>query len=110
MQTSPPQKRRFCSQLNQWIIYDKYIAYEVAKERLEEVDQKVDQSSSKQIRKRISEPEPEDPKGMMLTKMLKCMKVLERMINQNNHNEIAQGISNIFCSLLIFFSRFQVLR
>ena len=109
MQTSPPQKRRFCGLLNQWIIYDKYMAYEVAKERLEEVDQKVDQSSSKQIRKRISEPEPEDPKGMMLTKMMKCMKVLERMINQNNHNEIAQGISNIFCSLVIFSSRFQVL-
>ena len=109
MQTSPPQKRKFSGLLNQWIIYDKYMAYEVAKERLEEADQKVDQSSSKQIRKRISEPQPEDPKGMMLTKMMKCMKVLERMINQNNHDEIAQGISNIFYSLLVFFSRFQVL-
>ena len=91
MQTSPPQKRRFAGILNQWIIYDKYMAYEAAKERLEEADQKVDQNSTKQIRKRISEPEPEDPKKMMLKKMMKCTRVLERMINQNNHDEIAQG-------------------
>ena len=62
MQTSPPQKRRFTGLLNQWLIYDKYMAYEFAKERLEEADQKVDQSVSKQIRKRLSQPDPEDPK------------------------------------------------
>ena len=63
MQTSPPQKRRFTGLLNQWLIYDKYMAYEFAKERLEEADQKVDQTLSKPIRKRLSQPEPEDPKG-----------------------------------------------
>ena len=104
MQTSPPQKRRFNGLLNQWLIYDKYMAYEIAKERLEEADQKVDQSLSKQIRKRLSEPEPEDPKGVMLEKMMKCAKVLERMINQNNHDEIAQGNFKFFWSWNYIFA------
>lgn len=36
MQTSPPMKRRFNGLVNQWVIYDKYMMYEAAKERAEE--------------------------------------------------------------------------
>ena len=37
MQTEPPPRANFCETVNQWVIYDSYIAYESAKEAAEEM-------------------------------------------------------------------------
>ena len=93
MQTSPPTKKRFNNIVNQWVIYDKYMAYEHAKEVAEEHESKMESGmgNMKSVRKRLTQPEPEDPKELMLSKMMRCARILERMVNQNNHFDIAQG-------------------
>ena len=40
MQTSPPRKCNYNGLVNQWVIYDKYMAYEYAKEQAEEYEAK----------------------------------------------------------------------
>ena len=102
MQTSPPTKKRFNQIVNQWVIYDKYMAYEHAKEMAEERESKMESGLAhlKSTRKRLTEPEQEDPKEVMLDKMMRCARVLERMVNQNNHFDIAQGYI-LFFRLLI---------
>ena len=95
MQTSPPTKRNFNSLVNQWVIYDRYMAYEAAKERAEENEAKMDGTLvSSHVRKRLTQPESEDPKDIMLIKMKRCARILERMVNQNNNLDIAQGRVN----------------
>ena len=42
-------------------------------------------------RKRITEPDPVNQKEIMLQKMRRCARILERMVNQNNNVDIAQG-------------------
>ena len=60
MQTSPPTKRNFNSLVNQWVIYDRYMAYEAAKERAEENEAKMDGTLvSSHVRKRLTQPESE---------------------------------------------------
>ena len=55
MQTSPPTKRNFNSLVNQWVIYDRYMAYEAAKERAEENEAKMDGTLvSSHVRKRLT--------------------------------------------------------
>ena len=40
MQTEPPPRANFCETVNQWVIYDSYVAYETAKELAEEREMK----------------------------------------------------------------------
>ena len=56
MQTEPPDKVNFSGLLTQWVIYDKYIKYEAAKELAEAEDNK---NCVQQIRRRFFEVEQE---------------------------------------------------
>ena len=55
MQTAPPPRANFSETVNQWIIYDSYVAYEAAKEAAEEKEQK---KEMKEVKVRI---EPQSP-------------------------------------------------
>ena len=88
MQTEPPEKLNFCAQLNQWTIYDKYQRYEAAKERAEELEAKKD---DRKIRRRLMETTTENSTEGEKRKMLRCTQILERMVNQNNCNDISIG-------------------
>ena len=90
MQTEPPKKLEFRANLSQWVIYDRYVAHEEAKERAEETESKND-DGSKILRKRFLEPKEEDQREITNKKMIRCAKILERMVNQNNFDEIALG-------------------
>ena len=50
MQTAPPPRANFSETVNQWIIYDSYVAYEAAKEAAEEKEQK---KEMKEVKVRI---------------------------------------------------------
>lgn len=91
MQTEPPKKVEFKANVNQWIIYDKYIAHEEAKERAEEKENKVD-GETRPRRRTYLEKKEEDFKEITDKKMIRCAKILERMVNQNNFDEIAIGM------------------
>ena len=97
--------------VNQWVIYDKYMAYEHAKELAEEHETKMDSGMAhlKSVRKRLTEPEQEDPKEVMLNKMMRCARILERMVNQNNHFDIAQGKILFLYKILFLHKRHSLI-
>ena len=92
MQTSPPRKCNFNGLVNQWVIYDKYMAYEYAKEQAEENEAKKEMMPVKPMRRRFIEEEKEGEKEVLKREMIRCARILERMVNQNNHHEISLGI------------------
>ena len=51
----------------------------------------MDENKSK-MRRRLTEPEQESDKEIMKRKMFRSAMILERMVNQNNHNDISQGL------------------
>ena len=92
MQTEPPPRANFCETVNQWVIYDSYVAYETAKEAAEEKEMKKEQKEVKSMRRRLLETPKESCNDEVNKRMLRAAKILERMVNQNTYDEIAQGI------------------
>ena len=91
MQTEPPPRANFCETVNQWVIYDSYVAYETAKEAAEEKELKKEQKEVKTMRRRLLETPKESSNDEVNKRMLRAAKILERMVNQNTYDEIAQG-------------------
>ena len=89
MQTDPPPKLNFSGLLNQWTIYDKYQQYEAFKERTEHEDD--NKREEKKIRRKFMESPEESTLEIEKRKMLRCGRILERMVNQNNYNDISIG-------------------
>ena len=82
------------------------MAYENAKELAEEREIKKEQKEVKSVRRRLLEPPRESSNDEVNKKMLRAAKILERMVNQNTFDEIAQvGVNNNFC---VFLSLFRI--
>ena len=70
------------------------MANEEAKELAEKQDAGVDQSVKKKpARKKYFERNEVELSEQNDRKMIRCAKILERMVNQNNYNEIAIGVN-----------------
>ena len=67
------------------------MAYEVAKEQAEEYESKKDMMMIKPMRRRLNEEEEEGEKEVVKREMIRCARILERMVNQNNHHDISLG-------------------
>ena len=52
---------------------------------------RMDENKNK-MRRRLTEPEQESDKEIMRRKMFRSAMILERMLNQNNHNDISQDL------------------
>ena len=91
IQTEPPKKIEFKANLSQWIIYDKYMAFEESKDKAEEIDNRTDNIVTKPRRRRFLDPKGHNERELTEAKMIRCGKILERMVNQNNFDEIAIG-------------------
>ena len=91
IQTEPPDKLNFTGLLTQWVIYDKYIKYEAAKELAEIEDNKTCVS---RMRRKFHEKKEEQVLEMEKRKMKRCGLILERMVNQNVFNDISLGTIN----------------
>ena len=70
------------------LIVDRYQRYEAAKERAEEAEHRKEE---KKMRRRLQEEEPENVRKREVEKMYRASKILERMVNQNNLNDISVG-------------------
>ena len=90
-QTEPPPKANFSDTVNQWVIYDAYVEYEYQKELQDELDRKARAFEQRPTRKRILGEETVDESLELGEKIIKAAKVLERMVNLNIYNDIAQG-------------------
>ena len=90
MQTDPPPKLNFCGLVNQWTIYDKYQQYETSKERSEHDEEH--KKEGRKIRRKFMESPEESTLEIDKRKMFRCGRILERMVNQNNFNDISIGM------------------
>ena len=109
IQTEPPDKLNFSGLLTQWVIYDKYIKYEAAKE-MSEVDES--KNGVPQMRRKFHEKEEEHILETEKRKMKRCGLILERMVNQNVFNDISLGNDSFRGKVLVVFfllNRFPVL-
>ena len=104
METHPPVKREFSANVNQWIIYDKYMQHEETKEIADENEAKNEDDPP--MRRKFLDADIENEKEEMNKKMIRCARILERMVNQNNYDEIATGHfyfkSHVFVFKLMF--------
>ena len=90
-QTEPPPRAKFSDTVNQFVIYDAYVSYEVEKEMQEEQDKKGKAADQKKY-KRLLDEKPVESNDEANESLLKSARILERMVNQNTYNEIALGI------------------
>ena len=67
------------------------MTYETAKEQAEENELKKEQMQVKTTRRRLNEKEEESEKEVVKRQMMRSARILERMVNQNNHNDISLG-------------------
>ena len=93
VQTEPPPRANFTQTVNQWIIYDYYEKYERVKDQEErnEIDdflQSSEKSSKKKEPKKLENDVTKEDTAEI--RMLKSAKILERMVNLNTFDEIAQ--------------------
>ncbi|KAM6979625.1 dynein, axonemal, intermediate chain 1, paralog 2 [Aplochiton taeniatus] len=87
-QTEPPPRSNFSSTANQWEIYDVYVE-ELQKQEKNKEKQKAAPSKKEEDRARkkmmMMETQSDD-----ITKVAKVAKIIERMVNQNTFDDIAQ--------------------
>ncbi|XP_064425092.1 dynein, axonemal, intermediate chain 1, paralog 2 [Latimeria chalumnae] len=87
-QTEPPPRASFTATANQWEIYDAYVEELEKQEKLKE-KQKAPASKKEDDRTRkkhsLTDTQSDD-----ITKVAKSVKIVERMVNQNTFDDIAQ--------------------
>ena len=76
--------------MNQFVIYDAYVNYEAEKELQEEQDKKGKAGDQKKYKRLLGE-KPVVSNDEANDNLLKSARILERMVNQNTHNEVALG-------------------
>ena len=91
MQTEPPPRGQLSETVNQWKIYDAYTSFEIAKNKEEEKDSQKEQKDVKAEKLSFLSQSKETNNEVVNKKMLKAVKILERMVNQNEYDDIAQG-------------------
>ena len=93
MQTEPPPSATFSETVNQWVIYDSYVDYEYQKELQDEQELKKRSYDPKVAKKRLLGDDNSDADARELSdNVVKAARVLERMVNQNIHIDVALGI------------------
>lgn len=91
-QTIPPPRSTFGGNVLQWVIYDSYAEDYAQQQKEREKDTKKpppkkDESKKKEDKTKASE--------QLNKKYLQSWQILERMVNQNIYDEIAQGLLKI---------------
>jgi len=87
--TEPPPRTNFSATANQWEIYDAYV------EDLERQEKQKEKKKDKEEKdKKNKGPSVEPTQGDEMNRISKPAKIVERMVNQNTHDEIAQVCNN----------------
>ena len=94
-QTEPPPRANFSETVNQWVIFDFYEQYEKMKELEDkpEVNQDEVRNMKPEKKKKIglnAQEESHEKDKDVSKRILRSAKVLERMLNLNTFDEIAQ--------------------
>ena len=84
--TEPPPRTNFSATANQWEIYDAYVEDIEHQEKMKEKKSKEKEDKDKKGKVTALEPTTTDE----IQRISKPAKIVERMVNQNTHDEIAQ--------------------
>ncbi|KAL0978206.1 hypothetical protein UPYG_G00167470 [Umbra pygmaea] len=84
-QTEPPPRANFSATASQWEIYDVYVEELQKQEKNKEKAKAVPKKDQDKTKKILVETQSDDS-----TKMAKLAKIMERMVNQNAFDDIAQ--------------------
>lgn len=84
--TEPPPRTNFSATANQWEIYDAYVEDLEQQEKAKEKKSREKDEKDKKGKAAILEP----PTVEEIARIAKPAKIVERMVNQNTHDEIAQ--------------------
>ncbi|AWP03188.1 putative dynein intermediate chain 1 axonemal [Scophthalmus maximus] len=87
-QPEPPPRSNFSSLANQWVIYDAYMEELQKQERNKEKQKAAPSKKDPDNTKRAVVST--DSHGHDISKVRKAVKIIERMVNQNTFDEIAQ--------------------
>lgn len=98
-QTIPPPRAIFTGQVNQWVIFDAYQEDYAVQQKEKDKDKK-EKPVTGGIVKKEETKKKEVQSSDVTSRMLMAAKILERMVNQNTFDEIAQGIV-LRCSHII---------
>lgn len=83
--TEPPPRTNFSSTANQWEIYDAYVE-DLEKQEKQKEKKKKDDDKDKKSKQVVIDAAPTDE----VSRIAKPAQIVERMVNQNTHDEIAQ--------------------
>ncbi|KAM4583089.1 dynein, axonemal, intermediate chain 1, paralog 2 [Fundulus diaphanus] len=86
-QTEPPPRVTFSATANQWEIYDAYLEELQKQEKSKEKQKTTSLKKDDKSKKKMTQMETQ---GDDLTKVRKVSKIIERMVNQNIMDDIAQ--------------------
>ncbi|CAH8479900.1 unnamed protein product [Schistosoma turkestanicum] len=87
--TEPPPRANFSVNVTQWVIYDDYIE-DFERQQEKNKDKKSAGVGRKQETKTSKKVITGDIQGDELSRFAQPLKIVERMINQNTHDEVAQ--------------------
>ena len=97
LQTEPPPVANFSETVNQWVIYDFYEKFEKQKEYEEKDDGSIEDHANRAVKKpkkkKIglnTQEEAQQNESDVSKRILRSAKILERMLNLNTFDEIAQ--------------------
>ena len=104
-QTEPPPRANFSETVNQWVIFDFYEQYEKMKELEDKPDVNPDEvrNTKPEKKKKIglnAQEEASEKDKDVSKRILRSAKVLERMLNLNTFDEIAQDFR--FLEITVF--------
>ena len=104
-QTEPPPRANFSETVNQWVIFDFYEQYEKMKELEDKSDVNPDEvrNTKPEKKKKIglnAQEEASEKDKDVSKRILRSAKVLERMLNLNTFDEIAQDFR--FLEITVF--------
>ncbi|KFQ29048.1 Dynein intermediate chain 1, axonemal, partial [Mesitornis unicolor] len=90
-QTEPTPRKSLSAYANQWIIYDAYVE-EIQKQEMSKEKEKTKAPIAKReaVKKKGRKPTSLESQSDDITKISKAAKIIERMVNQNTFDDIAQ--------------------
>ncbi|XP_015767196.1 PREDICTED: dynein intermediate chain 2, ciliary-like [Acropora digitifera] len=93
--TEPPPRANFSATANQWEIYDAYVEDLQKQEKVKEKESRKTQTFKKDDdkKKKLMQAEVQ---GDDISRISKPCKIVERMVNQNTFDDIAQGSVGVY--------------
>ncbi|XP_030623882.1 dynein, axonemal, intermediate chain 1, paralog 2 [Chanos chanos] len=86
-QTEPPPRANFSATANQWEIYDAYVEELQRQEKNKEKQKATSKKDDEKVKKKTMQVETQSDD---ISKVSKAAKIIERMVNQNTFDDIAQ--------------------